>query len=247
MCNSDRNGRKTLEVWKFGGTSVDTHEKRKLIGEMVADAQSIRPVIVVSAKAGTTDSLKSTICDPDLPASLQAAFVATGEMQSASLVAAAINMCGCPADIVNPISLFDCGSEASLDARVRECRTLMVRSRLNAGVVPIVGGFFGGTDNGGVSLFGRGGSDYTAVILGGQLNCPVRLFKNDCDGVYDCDPSTNGHAKRFGFLSHDDALTLSRNGAKVIHDKAAELASAFGVKLIVSQSFGDPSICTLIG
>src|SRR5499427_8845301 len=83
------------EIWKFGGTSVDDAEKRQAIGEKIAQANHMDVVVVVSAAAGVTDALHREIGSlAELPQHLIDSYVATGEMMSAPLVAAAIHAAG---------------------------------------------------------------------------------------------------------------------------------------------------------
>jgi aspartate kinase len=228
-----------LEVWKFGGTSVDTPEKRCAIGEKVARAVDQDVVVVVSAAAGVTDALQQEIGSPfDVPQHLIDSYVATGEMMSAPLVGVAIHAAGRPAAVIPATELFECDNEFG-DGTVKVVRTKAITRLLRQGVVPVVGGFFGLSADGRLITLGRGGSDYTAVLLGAALGGDVCLFKASCDGVYDADPNRTSSARRFDALTHAQACLLASRGAKVLQGKAAELARARNVTIRVRPAFAE--------
>jgi aspartate kinase len=227
------------EVWKFGGTSVDDAEKRQAIGEKVARADRTDIVVVVSAAAGVTDELLREIGPPaEVPQHLIDSYVATGEMMSAPLVAAAIHAAGRPAAVVPATQMFSCDSRFG-DGTVRAVRTAPIRRLLRQGVVPVVGGFFGLSPDERLITLGRGGSDYSAVLLAAALGCDVCLFKASCDGVYDADPNRVAVARRYESLTHDEACDLAANGAKVLQDKASNLARVRKVTIRVRPAFAE--------
>jgi aspartate kinase len=227
------------EVWKFGGTGVDSADKRGRIGRRVAAAADLELVLVVSAAAGETDRLLREIAgDPGVPQDVIDAFVATGEMRSAAHVAAAVHSAGRPAEVVPATHLLECDGTFG-DAAVVRADVSPLLDRLRRGVVPVVGGFFGRNPDGRTCLLGRGGSDYSAVLLGAALGCEVVLHKADCDGVYDADPNGRPGARRFDRLTHEQAAALSRGGAKVLNAKAARAALRHGVPVVVRPAFHD--------
>jgi aspartate kinase len=225
------------EVWKFGGTSVDDADKRHAIGDKVARAQGTEVVVVVSAAAGVTDALHREIGAPaEVPQHLIDSYVATGEMMSAPLVAAAIHAAGRPAAVVPATQLFRCDDRFG-DGTVQAVQAAPILRLLRHGAVPVVGGFFGLSADGRLITLGRGGSDYTAVLLAAALGCDACLFKASCDGVYDADPNRVAAARRYESLTHDQACDLAANGAKVLQGKAADLARARKVTIRVRPSF----------
>ncbi len=227
------------EIWKFGGTSVDSPEKRRAIGEKVARAEDTDVVVVVSAAAGVTDALHREIGSPnEVPQHLIDSFVAAGEILSAPLVAAAIHAAGRPAAVVPATQLFTCDNRFG-DGNVLAVNAAPVTRLLRRRVVPVVGGFHGLSSDGRLITLGRGGSDYSAVLLAEALGCDVCLFKAGCDGVYDADPNRNAAARRFARLTHDQACELAAHGAKVLQGKAAELARAGAVTIRVRPAFAE--------
>ncbi len=102
----------------------------------------------------------------------------------------------------------------------------VIESVLAQGRVAVIPGFVARDPLGRVALFGRGGSDLSALFLAKQLNARCRLIK-DVDGIYNSDPAANHEAKRFDEINFADALTIA---GKVVQRKAI----AFGRKTSVS-------------
>jgi aspartate kinase len=227
------------EIWKFGGTSVDDAEKRKIVGGKIAQANHMDVVVVVSAASGVTDALHQQIGSPtEVPQHLIDSYVATGEMMSAPLVAAAIHSAGRPAAVVPATQLFTCDNRFG-DGTVRVVHTGPILRLLRQKVVPVVGGYFGLSADGRLITLGRGGSDYSAVLLATALGCDVCLFKASCDGVYDSDPNWVAVARRYESLTHDEACDLAAKGAKVLQAKASDVARAEKVTIRVRPAFAE--------
>jgi aspartate kinase len=227
------------EIWKFGGTSVDDAMKRHAIGEKIAQADHMDIVVVVSAAAGVTDSLHLEIGSmAEVPQHLIDSYVAAGEMMSAPLVAAAIHAAGRPTAVVPATQLFACDNRFG-DGTVRSVQTAPILRLLRQRIVPVVGGFFGLSADGRLITLGRGGSDYSAVLLAAALGCDVCLFKASCDGVYDADPNWVATARRYESLTHEQACGLAANGAKVVQAKASDLARDRNVTIRVRPAFAE--------
>ncbi|MDP9381252.1 MAG: aspartate kinase [Chloroflexota bacterium] len=86
-------------------------------------------------------------------------------------------------------------------------------------IVPVVPGFTGATSEGVTTTLGRGGSDYTATILGEALNADEVQIYSDTDGVLTADPKVVPVAQPLPHLSYAEARELSFFGAKVIHPR----------------------------
>ncbi len=227
------------QVWKLGGTSVNTPEKLSKIGQMVSQTNGTRLVLVVSAAAGETDRLTREISNiPNVPQHIIDSYVATGERCSAAMVAAAICAAGREAEVVPPSLLFYCDKQFG-DAEVLAVNPDPILERLERGVVPVVPGFIGRSSDGRDCLLGRGGSDYSAVLLGAAMQASVVLMKNDCDGIYTADPNADPNARRHERLTHTEALSIAQRGAKVLNGKAARHAMQSSVTVVVRSTFSN--------
>ncbi len=112
-----------------------------------------------------------------------------------------------------------------------------------------VPGFYGLAEGGRVALYGRGGSDYSAVALasaGAARSCD--LYK-DASGLRSADPSLVGDTRLVSRLSYGEAADLAQGGAKVLHPRCASLAAEHGVPLrILSAADGSASVvCARVG
>lgn len=225
------------QVWKFGGSSVDSAEKRFLVGQKIAAERRSQLAVVVSACAGETDRLIREISgEPSVPPDVIDGYVATGEMQSAGRMAAAINRAGRRAEVVPATLIFACDGRFG-DATVLHVDPAPLLARWLDGIVPVLGGFFGQSPDGRICLLGRGGSDYSALLIAARLRCDAILFKAECDGIYDADPNHHPNARRYDRLTHEQALELASSGAKVLSAKAARVAMQYRVTIVVRPTF----------
>ncbi len=91
------------------------------------------------------------------------------------------------------------------------------RPVIKAGKIPIFQGFIGRTRNGITTTIGRGGSDFSAAIVGAALNAEDIQIWTDVDGIMTTDPRMVKEARRIKAISFDEAAELAYFGAKVLH------------------------------
>ena len=103
--------------------------------------------------------------------------------------------------------------------------------------LPIVTGFIGSTDRGETSTLGRGGSDYTASILGAALNADVIDIWTDVDGMMTADPRKVPNAFNLPTITYAEAMELSHFGAKVIYPPSLQPAFAKNIPIRVLNTF----------
>src|SRR3954453_13131711 len=93
----------------------------------------------------------------------------------------------------------------------------VVRPLLEAGRVPVMGGFLGATKDGVQTTIGRGGSDFSAALVGAGLNAESIEIWTDVDGMKTTDPNICPDAHRIKIISFEEAAELAYFGAKVLH------------------------------
>lgn len=108
---------------------------------------------------------------------------------------------------------------------------------LSAGIVPIVTGFIGSTAEGATTTLGRGGSDFTAAILGSVLPADDIWIWTDVDGVMTADPRIVPDAATIPEISFDEIAELAYFGAKVLHPKAVRPVVEAGIGLRICNTF----------
>jgi aspartate kinase len=122
------------------------------------------------------------------------------------------------------------------DARLAK----VVPPLLQAGKVPLLGGFTGATRDGVPTTLGRGGSDFTAAIVGAALHADRIEIWTDVDGIMSTDPNVCPDAQRIELLSFDEAAELAYFGAKVLHPSTLLPAMRNDIPVHVLNS-GNPS------
>ncbi len=195
-------------------------------------------VAVVSAFEGVTDRLlaqaKALGAHPPngVGVSGLAALVASGERETAASLQIALCHAGIPASLLDPLAAGLRVNGNGIEGAPIDLAVARLTSLLDKGRILIVPGFFGSDEDGGVSLLGRGGSDWTALFLAQRLRARCRLLK-DTDGIYERDPNSAGEPPlRFERLHYEDALALH---APVVQEAALRFAFAHGQTFEVAR------------
>jgi aspartate kinase len=240
----------SVVVQKYGGTSVGTIDRIRAVALRVQRAQQAghQVVVVVSAMAGDTDRLLQLAHEvSEAPDSRELdMLLATGEMVSIALLAMALKEIGCRAASFTGIQGGIVTDRAHTRARIKQIGATRVQRALNMGVVPVVAGFQGVSEEQDLTTLGRGGSDLTAVALAAALQAEVCEIYTDVDGVYSADPNVVPNARRLARVSYDEMLELARLGAKVLQARSVLFAKKYEVPVVVKSSFSDAAEGTLI-
>ena len=117
---------------------------------------------------------------------------------------------------------------------------------LKKGAVPVLTGFIAATQNGETTTLGRGGSDYTATIIGAALEADEVWIWTDVDGLMTSDPKIVSSAKTINELSFQEATELTIFGAKAMHPRALEPARKEGIPVRIRNVFNPENPGTLI-
>jgi aspartate kinase len=146
---------------------------------------------------------------------------AFGEILSSRIVAAAFAAQGLNSTMVDSRECVVTDNEHMRAAPLMEETTQRLRTKvqpvLNKGRVPVMGGFIGATKAGITTTIGRGGSDYSAAIVGSGLGAERIEIWTDVDGMMTTDPNLCPEARRIKVISFDEAAELAYFGAKVLH------------------------------
>ncbi len=228
-------------VQKYGGTSVGSAARIRRVSRRIAEtvARGERVVAVVSAMGHTTDRLielaRKVSSDP--PARELDMLVANGETITAPLVAMCLQGMGVPAvSLTGQQAGIRTGPQHSR-ARIREIDPTRIRRALDQGMVVVVAGFQGITDELEITTLGRGGSDTTAVALAAALDAGVCEIYTDVDGILTADPRVVEEARLLPYISYEEILELAAVGARVMHPRAVEIGELYGVPIHVRSSF----------
>ena len=232
-------------VMKFGGTSVATTELMDRIAQRVSGLRNEghEVVLVVSAMGHETDRLVDLAEQVDFqdPAGRQEldVLLSTGEQVSIALLALSLMKAGVSARSFQGHQIPIHTDAAYSRARILSIETQALEQSLSLGIVPVVAGFQGVSDEGRVTTLGRGGSDTTAVALAAALSADECQIFTDVEGVYTTDPRVVAGASRLAQVTFEEMLELASSGSKVLHSRAVELANKYAVPLRVLSSFKD--------
>ena len=169
------------------------------------------------------------------------AITSLGERINARVLAAVLRVRGADSQAVDATELIvtdDTFQDAVplMDA-TRERASARLASLLERGAVPIVTGFVGATAGGVTTTLGRGGSDFSAAILGDCLDADEVWIWTDVDGVMSSDPRLVADARVIPVLSYAEVGELAYFGAKVLHPRTIRPVVERGIPLWVKNTF----------
>ena len=236
-------------VQKFGGTSVANEESRLAVKNKIQQAihNGYSPVVVVSAMGRkgapyATDTLIDVLKAENISVNVREmdVMMCCGEIISSCIMAAHLQKHG-----INAMALT--GGQAGIvtdsqfgAARIKNINVSNLHHLLEAGIIPVVCGFQGVTeDNQKFTTLGRGGSDTTAAALGAALHAEFVEIYTDVDGIMTADPRVVAQANILEKISYAEVCQMAHNGAKVIHPRAVEIAMSSNVPLIVKSTFSE--------
>ncbi|KOA20885.1 aspartokinase [Clostridium homopropionicum DSM 5847] len=235
-------------VQKFGGTSVSTYERRKLVVSKILKAKELgfHPVVVVSAMGRkgepyATDTLLSTLTE-DFKNSCK---LAVDLLMSCGEIISSVIMCN-ELYKKNIQALPLTGGQAGIktdnnfgNANVKHVDDKVILGLLEKNIVPVVSGFQGIDEEGFITTLGRGGSDVTASLLGVALRAEGIEIYTDVDGIMTADPRIVEDAKLIKEISYNEVFQFADQGAKVIHPRAVEVAMKGNIPLLIKNTMSE--------
>lgn len=236
----------SIIVQKFGGTSLSTADAREHAIRHIRREleQGYEVVVVVSAMGRSgdpyaTDTLLSLVAGHGCPPRERDLLMSCGELISATNLAALLHGRG-----INAVVLT--GGQAGIitdshfgNARILEVKPARILELLRDGYAVIVTGFQGMTTQGDLTTLGRGGSDTSATALGAGLKAERVDIYTDVNGIMTADPRFVENARPLPVVSYAEMCNLARQGAKVIHPRAVEIAEQARIPVRVRSTFSD--------
>ena len=246
-------------VMKFGGSSVADNDKLKIVAQKIIDMYNKENniVVILSAQGKTTDKLineasqiieenteydkntknsdiekcstntkKNTSTNLEIFREMDM-LLSSGEQISISKLSILLNKMG-----YKSISLT--GWQAGI---------LTDNTNQNAIIKNIdttrIAGFQGYNENLDITTLGRGGSDTSAIAIAAALKAKECYIFSDVDGVYTADPNRIPEAKKIPALSYNEMMEISSEGAKVLHNRCAEIGDKFKIPIITKSTFNN--------
>jgi aspartate kinase len=217
---------------------ADEHERTGAVGELDQLSAHLADALQVVTLQGTVSKEMSD------------RIVSHGEKSMAVLLAALMRSQGAPAAHVfadTVIATDDRFGSARPDRdRTRAQAAERVRPHLDAGTTVIMTGFIGGAPDGRTTTLGRGGSDYSATLLGAALDGDEVQIWTDVPGVLSADPRQVPEARVIPFISYEEAQELAHFGAKVLHPRTIRPAVARDIPVRILSTFAPTEPGTVV-
>jgi aspartate kinase len=224
--------------------SLDDEKSRRSYGLATIEAE------IEEQFADLEGLVRSVATLGELTPRTQDAIASFGERLSSLIVAAAFRHRGINAEVVDSRELIVTDDKfttaapdfAETEARARSELVPLIESRR----VPVAQGFIGATRDGVTTTLGRGGSDYSAAIVGATLGVESIEIWTDVDGLMTADPRIVPNARRIRVISFDEASELSYFGAKVLHPSTVMPAVERGIPVHIYNTLKPECAGTLI-
>jgi aspartate kinase, monofunctional class len=235
-------------VQKFGGTSLATEQAREFVIRHIARERDrgYALVVVVSAMGRegdpyATDTLLRMIASNGdaLPAREKDLLLGCGEIISTAVLVSKLRSQGISATGLTGGAAGIVTDSTFGSARILDVRPEVLIETLQRGEVAIVAGFQGRTENSELTTLGRGGSDTSATALGAALRAERVDIYTDVNGILTADPRIVSEAKPLTVVGYAEICNMARQGAKVIHPRAVEIAQQARIPLRVRSTFSE--------
>ncbi len=228
---------------KEGFQILENHLRRheKVSQDLLDEDQQKRFEQELSFAKHELKDLLTRVSRRSLPLSmLKDAIVSYGEQLSSRLLTEVLLAKGLNAHHVDARSLIvtddEFGAANPILEETRELIRLELLPLLDNGKIPVLGGFIAANRSGETTTLGRGGSDYSAALIGAAIEAKEIQIWTDVTGVLTCDPRLCPGARTLRTLSYEEAAELAYFGAKVLHPKTIQPAVDLQIPVRVCNS-----------
>jgi aspartate kinase len=172
-------------------------------------------------------SLTPRLCD---------AVLSFGERLSSAIVTGGLRQAGVDAVHLDARAVIITDDRHTQAAPLVNETNLLLRRGISRDHITVMGGFVGATATGVTTTLGRGGSDYTAAIVGAALEADEIQIWTDVDGMLTCDPRLVSGAHCLRTISYAEAEQMAKAGAKVLHPATVLPAVRQGIPIVIRNS-----------
>lgn len=179
-------------------------------------------------------------------------MVATfGERISAAILSKAVAARGCDSQFVLPEDLGIVSDGKFTDASALMEKTAgNIRNWLDSSMTPekilFIPGFYGISETGEVTTFGRGGSDYSAAVVAAGAGAGVLEIWKDTEGFMTADPDNIPHCRLIPKLTYEEAAELAYTGAGILHPRTVEPVKNAGIDIAIKNTYNPDAPGSLI-
>lgn len=229
----------TIQCMKFGGTSVSDETRVGYALNIVKDKANTNKVVVVISAMGrmgdpyATDTLAS-LGNDYLSEQEKARLLSMGELVSAVRFSSKLRAMGINAYALSFREAGILTDDNYANASIVSLDNTELVKLLEAYDVLIVCGFVAMNAIGEITTLGRGGSDFTAVLVADMLQLKEVEIYTDVDGIYDSDPRLNKAAKKYREITYHQMLAMH---SKVLHDRCVDYAAKKEIRIILKSTF----------
>lgn len=235
-----------LIVQKFGGTCLQTDENRMLAARMIwkAKKQGDFPVVIVSAMGRlgdpyATDTLISICKDTYeiISPREKDLLISCGEVISTVMIVQNLEKMGLKARAFTGFQAGIITDETFNDSNVVGFVPHMLQKAIQEGIIPVIAGFQGMSENGEITTLGRGGSDTSASLIAIAIQASRIEIFSDVEGIFTADPHLIHTAALIPDMTYQEVFEMANQGAKVMHPKAVMLAENHTIPIHVKHLY----------
>jgi aspartate kinase len=157
--------------------------------------------------------------------------ILSGSLRSMGVKSVALS--GGEAGVITDSKFESAKPDPITDVKVKE----KLLPLLGKGILPVVTGFVAANEKGTITVLGRGGSDYSASIIGAAIDADEIWIYTDVNGIMTTDPRVVPEARTLPVVTYLEAMEMSYFGAKVLHPKTIEPAVKKGIPVRVLNTF----------
>lgn len=230
-------------IMKFGGSSVANNDRLKLVANKIIDLynKNNNIVVILSAQGKTTDKLikEALELSENTEDREMDMLLSAGEQISIAKLSILLNEMGYKSISLTGWQAGILTNNTNQNAMIQNIDTTRIEKELEDRKIVIVAGFQGFNENLDITTLGRGGSDTSAIAIAAALNAKECYIFSDVDGVYTADPNKVEDAKKLSALSYNEMMEISSEGAKVLHNRCAEIGDKFKIPIITKSTFNN--------
>lgn len=209
--------------------------------ELLGEARRQQLDTILGEAAGNlADLLRVVSRHPGTRRALEDEIVAQGEHLSSQLLALAMQELGLAAVWVDARQVVRTddrhGRATPLMPEIESAAQALLLPPIDAGKIPVLGGFIGSTMQGATTTLGRGGSDFSGALVGAAVRAREIQIWTDVNGFLTADPRVVQGVKNIGRLSYAEAAELAYFGAKVLHPRTIAPAVQLGIPVRICNS-----------
>jgi aspartate kinase len=224
---------------KFAGQALAKLRHFHLI-EASYLARGAQAIWLDNQLCGLFEELDQVLCEVraagSLTPRLSDAVLSFGERFSSVMVTAGFRQMGIDAVHLDARKAIVTDGKHSQAATLFIETNALLRRKVSTWQVTVMGGFIGATEDGVPTTLGRGGSDYTAAIVGAALAVDEIQIWTDVDGMLTCDPRVVSGAHCLRSISYAEAEQMAKAGAKVLHPATVLPAIRQGIPIVIRNS-----------